>query len=110
MMYFCCVNDKDNILQLIKKSVTQNAPGATLIVYGSYARGDYHEDSDIDLLILLDRDKITHDDEDKITYPLFDIEFKTGIIINPMVYTSEAWTTHRVTPFYENVNKEGRIL
>src|ERR1700747_3035561 len=94
---------KDQILQLIKDSVRTTAPDATLILYGSYARGDYHEDSDIDLLILVNRDKITHADEDKITYPLYDIEFKTGIIISPMVYTKDAWANHRVTPFYENV-------
>ena len=81
-----------------------------MILYGSYARGDYRKDSDIDLLILINKDKITHADKDKVTYPLYDIEFKTGIIISPMVYTKEGWATHRVTPFYENVNHEGKIL
>lgn len=102
--------DKDHILQLIKNSVKTTAPDATLILYGSYARGDNREDSDIDLLILVNQDKITHADKDKVTYPLYDIEFKTGVIISPMVYTKEGWANHRVTPFYENVNNEGKIL
>ena len=68
--------DRDQILQLIKNSVKTTAPDATLILYGSYARGDYREDSDIDLLILINKDKITHADKDKVTYPLYDIEFK----------------------------------
>jgi predicted nucleotidyltransferase len=104
------VTDKDHILQLIKNSVSASAPDATLILYGSYARGDYHEESDIDLLILVDTDKITPADENKITFPLYDIEFKTGIIISPMVYTKTSWKNHQVTPFYENVNNESKVL
>lgn len=101
---------KDHILQLIKKSVKTTAPDATLILYGSYARGDYNGNSDIDLLILLDKKQITHSDKDNIAYPLYDIEFKTGVIISPMVYSKEGWANHRVTPFYETVNNEGKIL
>lgn len=51
------MKDKDHILGLIKKSVLATDPNATVILYGSYARGDYREDSDIDLLILLNKDK-----------------------------------------------------
>ncbi len=104
------MNDKDQILQLIKSSVTTTAPDATLILFGSYARGDYREDSDIDLLILINDDKVTHDEENRITFPLYDIGFKTGMIISPMVYTLKDWANHRVTPFYENVNSEGVAL
>ena len=59
------MRDKRYILQLIKDSVQQTEPGATLILYGSYARGDEREDSDIDILILVDRDKekITWDEK-----------------------------------------------
>jgi len=59
------VEDTTYILQLIKKSVSETSPGATLILYGSYARGDYRPDSDIDLLVLIDTDKVTIDDRKK---------------------------------------------
>ena len=104
------MKDKSYILQLIKNSVKTSEPDATLILYGSYARGDYRDDSDIDILVLVDKDKITFQDETKITYPLFEIEFKTGTMISPMVYSRKAWANHKITPFYENVNKEGKLL
>lgn len=106
------MEDKSYILQLIKNSVKSTDPNAVLILYGSYARGDYRNDSDIDIIVLIDndKDKITHSDEIKITYPLYDIEFQTGTIISPMVYSKKGWANHRITPFYESVVKEGRVL
>jgi predicted nucleotidyltransferase len=102
---------KENIIRLIKTTVSKTDPNAILLLYGSYARGDYNDFSDIDLLILIDKDKITRNDEKRMKYPLYDIEFKTGTIISPIVYSKKDWETrHRVTPFYENVNKEGKIL
>ena len=96
---------------MIKNSVKTIAPTATVILYGSYARGDNRDDSDIDLLILLDKDKITWQDEKKIKYPLYSIEFDTGKIISPMVLSKIDWEKrHRITPFYENVQHEGIIL
>ena len=87
------------------------APGAKVILFGSYARGDNNEESDVDLLILLDKEKVTYADETKISRPLFMIEIGTGISISPMVYTKDFWENkHKVTPFYENVNKEGISL
>jgi predicted nucleotidyltransferase len=106
------MESKDHILQLIKESVHVTEPGATVILYGSYARGEQNADSDIDVLILVDKDneKISYAEETKITHPLYAIEFQTGTIISPTVYTKRGWSGHRVTPFYENVNREGRVL
>ncbi|MDO9580896.1 MAG: nucleotidyltransferase domain-containing protein [Bacteroidales bacterium] len=50
------MKDKNYILQLIKKSVKSTEPNAILILYGSYARGDYRDDSDLGLLVLVDKD------------------------------------------------------
>ncbi len=103
--------DKKDILYRIKNQVLATEPKAEIILYGSYARGDNTNHSDIDLLILLDRDTISGEVERNVTYPLFDIEFETGKIISPFVASKKEWDSrHRVTPFYENVRKEGIIL
>jgi predicted nucleotidyltransferase len=103
--------DKNHILQLIKKSVSKTEPNAVLILYGSYARGDYRDDSDLDLLVLVDKDVISRFDQKRIKYPLYEIEFDTGTIISPLIFSKKDWEIrHRNTPFYENVVREGRIL
>ena len=105
------MKNKNYILQLIKKSVSITEPNAILILYGSYARGDYNDDSDLDLLVLVDKDKITRHDQKRIKYPLYDIEFETGTIISPLIFSKKVWELkHRITPFYENVTREGKIL
>jgi len=105
------MKDKEYILKLIKASVNATDPNAVLILYGSYARDDYREDSDVDLLVLVDKEKITRTDEKRIKYPLYDIEFETGTIISPLIFSKHDWETrHRITPFYENVVREGKIL
>lgn len=99
------------ILEMIMKSVKSKAPNATVILYGSWARGENRADSDVDLLILLDQKRISREDEKRVKYPLYDIEFETGRIISPLVLTKSDWESHhRITPFYEQVNEEGVVL
>ena len=102
---------KAQILERIKRSVKETAPDATLILYGSYARGDEREDSDIDLLVLLNKEKITCDDRMQVISPVFDIELETGTLISLFFFPKKTWEINpRITPFYENVTKEGIIL
>jgi uncharacterized protein len=99
------------ILKQIKKIVIEQEPMAKIYLYGSRSKGTGHSESDWDLLILLNKENITPDDEQKITYPLYDLEFESGEIISPMVYSEKEWNTrYRLTPFYQNVMREGRLL
>jgi predicted nucleotidyltransferase len=101
----------NNILNQIKISVLANEPGAQLILFGSYARGDFKSDSDIDILVLIDKEQISRNDEKKIVYSLYDVELETGIIISPVIYTKHTWETrYSITPFYANVSSEGKVL
>ncbi len=80
-------------------------------MYGSYARGENRKDSDIDILVLIDKDKITLDDREKIGAPLYDIQLETEILISPIIYTRNTWNTRlQITPFYKNVTREGILL
>ena len=99
------------ILLKIKQLVNLAEPSATIILYGSQARGQSNKQSDIDILILVDHDKITYSEEQRIKYPLYDLEFETGEVISPMVFSEREWNSKfSITPFYSNVMKEGRLL
>jgi len=99
----------NNTIFITIKQLVQNVdPTAQIILYGSFARGDNKLNSDIDLLILLDKEKISFQDAKRIKDPLYDLEFETGQIISPLVLSKSAWELkHRITPFYENVTQEG---
>lgn len=101
--------NRPHIISLIKEALHQNFPDLKVILYGSEARGDARPDSDIDLLLLVDKDVVTLDDRMKLTAPLYDIELETEVQINPFIETVREWGK-RFTPFYENVVKEGIVL
>lgn len=101
------IKDK-KILLKIKQLVNLSDPSATVILYGSHARGQNKEHSDIDILILVNNDKVSYSEEQKIKYPLYDLEFETGKIISPIIFSRNDWETrHAITPFYKNVKKDG---
>lgn len=96
------------IVQRIKNAIHQSDPTATAILYGSEARGDARPDSDIDVLILVDGDKMDWAKQDRIISPLYDIELETGILVSPMLVLRKHWENRPLrTPFYDNVMREG---
>jgi predicted nucleotidyltransferase len=83
-----------------------------VIVYGSYARGDYWENSDVDVMILV---KLSDEDIKKVEndiYDLaFDIEMSTGIDISPIIKNEDQYEYWVDTlPFYRNVREEGVVI
>ncbi|MDR3339312.1 MAG: nucleotidyltransferase domain-containing protein [Candidatus Symbiothrix sp.] len=102
---------RTEITDALKLALHRVAPDATTILYGSEARGDARPNSDIDLLILVDKDRITLKEQQDITFPLYDVEVEKGVLINPLVISRKQWETkYRITPFYQNVMREGLVL
>ena len=83
-----------------------------IILYGSYARGDHREDSDIDIMILLD---ISDMDIKKYRHSLsdmtYDFNIDHDIDIKPIAKSEEQFL-HWLSayPFYQNIDREGVIL
>ncbi len=78
----------DNIKQVARRVLPK---GSTLYLYGSRARGDYHEDSDWDLLLLLDKPKIEDNDFERYSYPFMTMGWEIGEDIRPHTYTKQEW-------------------
>ena len=98
---------KNGLVQVLGKTV-QNKGRA--ILFGSHARGDARQNSDWDILILLDQEHITPSDMDKISYPIRELGWEINEMINPIMYSVKDWESKKFTPFYKNVMKEGIIL
>lgn len=81
---------------------------AEIRLFGSYARGDAREDSDVDCLVLLDR--VDQDDDRAITSLAADLTWQmSGVVVSPMtmsVAEFEAWkASERRTPL--EIEREG---
>ena len=96
----------DKITQL---GQTMLPKGSSLWLYGSRARGDYHEDSDWDLLILLDKEKLTSSDYD-YTYHFRELGWDFDADISAHIYTKEQWNGWTFMPFYKNVEQDKIVL
>lgn len=83
-----------------------------VILYGSYARGDEHEDSDIDIMILLDiPDVDIKEYRHRLTDVTFDYNMDNDLEIMPIVKNVDhfnKWVQNY--PFYANIDKEGVTL
>ncbi len=101
--------NKNSLAQAVKSEL-QTLYGmrlAKLILYGSYARGDHHEGSDIDFLVVLkDEDIKTGSEVRYRNSALYDLELKFNTTISAHPTTLGRFNTSDYL-FYQNVRREG---
>jgi uncharacterized protein len=77
-----------------------------VVLFGSYARGDYHEGSDLDVMIVLDTYQSYWDELVRSSELASDLSLKYDITISRMIMSEEQWKQGEL-PVLKNIRIEG---
>lgn len=80
-----------------------------IILYGSYARGDFDDESDIDIMVLADvKDEDIYPYKDKICDMTSDLGLDNNIMVSVFLKDNQIFNEYLpVLPFYQNILKDG---
>ena len=83
-----------------------------VILYGSYARGDFRPDSDVDIMILLDMSDLDLKIySQQLSYMTYDFNLDNDLEIKPIAKSEDHFKKWVINyPFYANIHKEGVVL
>jgi len=108
------INLKENekkALQELKERILKRFPDAEIILYGSKARGDSDEESDIDLLILVES-LVDTKLEEEIFHISYEIELKYDVVFGEIIENRDFWNTPlaNAMPLHWNIDREGVLV
>ena len=79
-----------------------------VILYGSYVRGEVTGDSDIDILVLIDKSLNPFEVRESLSDLLFDILLEEGELISVIAVPEHLFENYN-SPFMLNVKNEGVV-
>lgn len=94
----------DEFKAALKKIYAENMKQT--ILFGSYARGNFHAESDIDILVVLENMENPYIEIDKISDIKFDFMLKYNVIIS-CLFSDIKKIEQGIEPVYFNIEKEG---
>lgn len=100
--------DKEDVRRLVKEYanvVIKNMIVNKIILYGSYARGDYRKDSDIDVAVVVPRSSISKDILDDMA-KLFKLRRSISNDIEPVLLIDEEDSSG----FLQSIAEYGEII
>ena len=81
----------------------------SVILYGSYARGDSTENSDVDVMIVISDDLNPMEIEKSLSDFLFELLLKENELISVIAITESIFENYR-SPFILNTKEEGVVV
>ena len=90
------------LAQKYKELVAEKLPVKALYLYGSYSKGDYRKDSDIDIAVIVER---LADDYFEDTPLLWKLNRKVSNLIEPVLLTEDM-----NNPLYRDVTQTGILI
>jgi len=76
-----------------------------LVLYGSVARGEEREDSDVDVFVVID----SEEDKEVVEELAFDVNVEFGVFMVPVVKTVEEFESVRDSIFVREVERTGEV-
>ncbi|MDO4210590.1 MAG: nucleotidyltransferase domain-containing protein [Bacteroidales bacterium] len=95
---------RPEIVAKIQQAIT-GIKGMQVWLYGSEAREEARPDSDIDLLVLLQKSRVTLTDRMHVAGLFNTIELDTGVLINTFIQTEQQWNDSN-SAFHQSVTRE----
>jgi predicted nucleotidyltransferase len=94
-----------------KKWLMKQFPVEMLVVFGSVARGEDDEESDLDLLVITS-EVMTYRDRNAISDIIFEINYSYGTNISIVVVDAFSWNKgiYSLIPFYSEVQRDGVVV
>ena len=100
--------DKTTVRKLVEdyaKLVVNNMVVKKIILYGSYARGDYRKDSDIDVAVVVSKDSISKNVLDDMA-KLFKLRRSISTDIEPVLLIDE----EDASGFLDSISEYGEVV
>ena len=110
----CTRNELNSILQKLIQ-IYRSVYGENLvqvILYGSYARGDYHTDSDVDVVAIVHGERTVLQEQLKQVWDASsELELEYDTVLSPTVIPYEEFERYREDlPYYRNIAQEGVVV
>lgn len=107
----CTKSELNSILHELVK-IYQSVYGeqiVKIVLYGSYARGDYDSESDVDIVALVHGDRKELQKQLRRVWDISgDLELEFGTVLSPTVIPYEEFEQYKNDlPYYRNIVKEG---
>jgi len=102
---------QDALKQFVKKIKEKHCDKTEkVILFGSYARGEATEESDIDILVITSGNRFEM--QKNLSGIAVDILLKTGEYISAKAVSTEEYSFMKKinTGFYQNIDKEGVVI
>ena len=97
------------LIDYVVAKIVREIQPEKIILYGSYARGDYHKDSDLDLFIIKDGEESSRMLERKVDHVLDGRLFSLDVRVRKPAEV--AWNFRAQNPFYlHHIFKQGKVL
>jgi predicted nucleotidyltransferase len=95
-------------LQALRRQLAADFDIDRLVLFGSVAWGRPDEESDVDLLIVLN-DKVNLETEDSISRAVFDVNLKYDTNLSELIVDRETWDYGLASamPIHEEIEKRG---